>query len=197
MDLWPKIHTVRWPFQWNRPRELDAQLLGRLRPFVAPTSVLPRAIAKGAPEIFPGVVVVVAALGGTQVDFVKNPSGSQLQVAVQNLRNLPLPPHQVFKTEDFQIALFEAQDEFVAARVTLLDELAETAAPRWPRKDGVMVGIPRRRTVLLHVLGKGDPDRARDALAIATSSLYQQTPHSKLSPHVYWVEPDGHAQVVA
>lgn len=186
-----------WPFPRKTPRELDPELLARLRPFVAPPGVLPRGIAKDAPEIFPGVVVAVAVHDETRVDFVLRPSAGQRQTAVENLRRLPLPPVQTFRTEDFEVSLFEAQDDFVAARVTFLDQLAEAAAPGRPRRDGVLVAIPRRRTVLLHVLGRGDPDRARDALVLAAGNLFNETPHSKLSPRVYYVEPDGRAQVVA
>lgn len=185
-----------WPFKRKVERELDPQLLARLRPFVAPRGALPSGIANDAPEIFPGVVVAVAVHDETRVDFVLRPSIGQRQTAIENLRKLPLPPFQTFRTEDLEVSLFEAQDDFVAARVTFLDRLAEAVAPARPGRDGVMVSIPRRRTVLLHVLGRGDPDRARDALAITTASLFDETPHSRLSRHVYYVEPDGRAQVV-
>jgi len=103
-----------------------------LRPYVSPPELLPAGVAAGAPEILPGIVVVVAE--ASQDGFLSGfvPRSAMREIAIQNLRKLPLPTFtksvSVEGRTDGDIFLFEQQDSFVAARITFLDELAAREA---------------------------------------------------------------------
>jgi hypothetical protein len=197
---------------------VDAQFISQLRPYVAPPALLAPNIAEGAPEVLPGIVMAVAIDMGNQVNFmpvssmiellpkdqpdrnVKGPEWTRL-AAIQNLRKLPLPPIHITQTSpgrsDSEVILLEQQDSFVASRITFLHDLVDRVAGGKPRPHGVLVSIPRRRTVLLHVLAGLGVLTAMRAMAISTRSLFDSSTQSRLSPNVYYVAPDGSAETIA
>jgi hypothetical protein len=197
---------------------VDKQLISQLRPYVSPPKLLAPNIAEGAPEILPGIVLAVAIDMGSQVNFmpvssmvellpkdqpdrdIKGPEFTRL-VAIENLRKLPLPPVHTTQTSpgrpDSEVILLEQQDSFVASRITFLNDLVDRVAGHKPRPYGVLVSIPRRRTVLLHVLSGLGVLTAMRAMAISTRSLFDSSTQSRLSPNVYYVAADGSAETVA
>lgn len=200
------------------PVAVDAQFISQLRPYVAPPSLLAPNIAEGAPEILPGIVLAIAIDMGNQVNFmpvssmvellpkdqpdrtIKGPEFAR-RVAIENLRKLPLPPVHITQTApgrpDSEVILLEQQDSFVASRITFLNELVDRVAGRKPRPHGILVSIPRRRTVLLHVLSGLGVLTAMRAMAISTRGLFDSSTQSRLSPNVYYVAPDGSAETIA
>jgi hypothetical protein len=197
---------------------VDAKFISKLRPYVAPPKLLDPNIAEGAPEVLPGIVMAVAIDMGNQVNFMpvssmiellpkdqpnRNVKGPELTrlVAIENLRKLPLPPVHITQTSpgrpDSEVILLEQQDSFVASRITFLNELVDRVAGRTPRPYGVLVSIPRRRTVLLHVPSGLGVLTAMRSMAISTRSLFDSSTQSRLSPNVYYVGADGSAETIA
>lgn len=121
-------------------------------------------------------------------------------MAIENLRKLPFPAVQKFQTApgrtDAEVFLLEAQDTFVASRITFLNDLVDWASGGRPRQHGVLVAIPRRRTVFLHVLSGLGVLAALESIGASALAIFSQTPHSKLSPYTYYVAPDGRAEIV-
>jgi hypothetical protein len=200
------------------PVAVDPQFLSRLRPYVSPPKLLAPNIAEGAPEILPGIVLTVAVDMGNHVNFmpvssmvellpkdrpdrdIKGPEFTRL-VAIENLRKLPLPPAHITQTSpgraDSEVILLEQQDSFVASRITFLNELVDRVTGSKQPPHGILVSIPRRRTVLLHVLSGLGVLTAMKAMAISTRSLFDSSTQSRLSPNVYYVAPDGSAETIA
>lgn len=193
------------------------KFLASLRPYVSPPALLPPSVAEGAPEILPGIVVAVAIDTGSQVNFFPQSSMIEMvrtvasqsvqqapelfrQIAIQNLRKLPLPNIEKFQSSpgrsDGDVFLLEMQDSFVASRITFLDELAEWVSPGQPRTFGVLLAIPRRRTVLLHIPSGPAILSALDLMGKTAVGIFQATPQSKISPYVFYVSPDARTQIV-
>ena len=196
---------------------LNTQVFTQLRPYVAPPQLLPPGIAEGAPEILPGIVMAVAVHHGDRVNFL--PESSMLEMirndipdwrvkapemvrltAIENLRKEPPPGLQRFQAvedrSDAEIVLLESQDSFVASRITYLNELADWATGGKSKVYGVVVAIPRRRTVLLHVPSGPGILKALEGITAGALRIFNETPHTKLSPYTYYVAPGGQTQVV-
>ena len=198
------------------PVAVNAQLISQLKPYVAPPQLLPPNVAAGAPEILPGMVMAVAVDMGTQVNFMPEsvmiellPKGEPdretrgplltRQQAIDNLRKLPLPPVQTFRVKDRadgEVFLLEQHDSFVAARVTFLNELIDKVSGGQPHPRGILVAIPRRRTLLLHILTGLGVLGALDAMGNTARGLFESSTESRLSPNVYYVAPDGSSEIV-
>jgi hypothetical protein len=199
------------------PVRVGPEFFAKLRPYVAPVEALPLEVVEGAPEILPGIVVAVAVQDGSEVTLLTASSGVEIvraafpeaaeqglkllrQLSIENLHRLPFPHVQTFVTGEgaanSDLFIAEAEDRFVASRITFLDDLADWAAPGRPRAHGILVAIPRRRTVLLHFpSGPGVLD-AFKVMQVTAGNLFNETPYSKLSPHVYYVAPDGRREIV-
>lgn len=203
--------------QDNMPVRIGPEFFSKLRPYVAPAEALPPEALEGAPEILPGIVIAIAVADGSEVTLLAASSAIEIAhaafpesaerglevlrlIGIENLKGLPLPPVHIFKgTEDrsdSDVFLLETEDSFVASRITFLDDLAEWAAPGRPRPHGTLVAIPRRRTVVLHFPSGPGALPAFELMRNGTAGLFDETPYSKLSPHVYYVAPDGRSEIV-
>lgn len=197
------------------PVRVVPEFFTRLRPYVASPEALPPEAVEGAPEILPGIVVAIAAEDGPEITLFSGSSAMEIarasfpeaaerglellrQLGIENLRKLPFPPVSIMKIgegrPDSDVFLLEAEDRFVASRITFLEELAERAAPGRPRTHGVLVAIPRRKMVLLHFPSGPGVLHAFEAMQ-ASAGMFGDMP-DKLSPHVYYVAPDGRSEIV-
>jgi hypothetical protein len=197
---------------------IDNQFVYKLRPYLTPPALLDPGITEGAPEVLPGIVFVVAVDMGTQVNFLPVSSMISLlpadtpdrhlkgptmlrRAAVENLSKLPLPPVQITQIvsgrADSEVLLLEQQDSFVASRATFLNHLLDQVCPGKPRNYGVLLAIPRRRTLLLHVPCGIGVLKAIESMALTAKHLFDSSTQSRLSPHVYYVAASGEQEIAA
>lgn len=193
----------------------ERELLSKLRPYVAPAEILPREVIESAPEILPGIVVAVAVEDAGRIRLIPTSSlieivreaapewleqapGALRQLAIENLRRLPLPPLQILKPglgADTDILHLEIEDPFIASRVTFLDELVRRIAPECSMARGVLVTLPRPRTLQLHFPSGPGVVQAFEFMKIGAAAIFAETP-DKLSPYVFYIAPDGRSEIV-
>jgi hypothetical protein len=194
----------------ERPTVIENDIVSRLRPYVAPPELLAPEALQGAPEILPGIVIAIAVADGGRLEVLSARSAIEIarvitpeaaesalkvmrQLGIENLRRDPFPPVERLDDDTF---VLEAEEPFVASRITFLQELVAHAAPGRPMTRGVLLAMPRRQTVLLHLPSGPTVLPVLERMKAAATQLFEMTPQSKLSPHVYYVTPDGHGQIV-
>ncbi len=193
----------------------ERELLSKLRPYIAPAETLPREVLEGAPEILPGIVVAVAVEDAGRIDvlptsrlieitreispdYVDQAPAFMRGIAIENLKRLPLPPLQILRFglgADTDVLHLEMEDPFTASRVTFLDELVRRIAPERSMARGVLVIIPRPRTLQLHFPSGPGVAQAFECMKHGAAIVFQETP-DKLSPYVFYIAPDGHREIV-
>lgn len=112
-------------------------------------------------------------------------------IAMANLRTLAPPAHQVLSgtpEDGDEVHLFESDDFFGATRVLAADEvLANALGAAVPAPHGMLVGIPSRHILALHVLsGPG----VVAAIQTLTSVVRADLP-GPLSDRILFRAPDG------
>lgn len=133
----------------------------------------------------------ILELGGT---------GPVWSTAIENVRNLVglnvIEEDDLPGRTDTRLVTIQADDPFVAARVTALDWLVarfhgETAT------YGVLVCLPTRGKLILHVVSGQGVLKAIGTLATVASHWFDAAAAAeRISPHVYFVGSDGQRQQV-
>lgn len=193
-----------------------AEVVGLLRPFVATATSLPRGTADGAPEILPGLVLVIAVHRGDQLDFLPPESFGAFggpeptrALAVANVRALPAPtveaaPAKAGRPDSVVWSALYA-DPFGAGRVADLGALLGSfvaggmGTDEVNRSRGLLIAVPHWRHVLLHLMQGPGVLPVLDLMGGAASAAYDAAPaQERVSPNVFFVAgADGPRQVVA
>jgi hypothetical protein len=173
-----------------------------------PPDRLPPGAADGAPGILPGLVMATAIHSAGRVDFLPVASmasvGGTDAVWAQALRNVEtLDGLDVVREEvaadrrDTTLITISGADPFVASRVAVLPwVLARVEAG--PTPYGVLVAVPTLGKLVLHVVAGAGVLTVAETMALAAEHWFgQASGHEGVSPDVYLVSPDGHAQAVA
>lgn len=109
--------------------------------------------------------------------------------ATAGLGRLPAPDHA--SIADGNVHVFASEDFFGASRLLILDDLL-AAAGLGPAPHGVLVAVPDRHAVLVHVLRDAS---VVDAVHTMTGvARVRQDRPGAVSPHVYFRGPDGTLQ---
>ncbi|ROS31486.1 hypothetical protein [Cellulomonas sp. PhB150] len=115
--------------------------------------------------------------------------------ALANLGRLPAPEHTTHDAGDGAVVhCFFAEDFFGASRLLLLDELLASQAGIERPEHGVLVAVPHRHLVAVHVLQ--DASAARAVGALIGLAQGGRDAAGSLSADVYYRSPDGAMQVV-
>ena len=200
MDVWPDIvdaHIGSLAKAWQMQDEpVDpATLLVKLRRFAD----IPDTFFAYQPlEPLPGVAGVLAA---DLPDVVKE-FGSLDQVgdrdeaydrALHNLAALPLPSHSTYTIDETkpstELHFFHSEDFFGAARVMVLPDLLRRTIGVEIPPHGVLVAIPTRHTLNVHVPKDAETIQVINTLAVATVNQYDAEPGA-ITPDVFHIGPD-------
>lgn len=194
-----EAHATAEPTTLEEARPL---LLPRLRP-IASLDVRRPAYA---PEPLPGVLAVAALDYPTHVSELLSDERldglggwhAVRDIALDNLRRLPAPHHDVLDSDpsrsDAVVHLLAADDFFGASRVLLLDEVLAGIGIERPR-HGVLLAVPNRHLLAVHVLGGLGVVTALQALTNLAAGEHDARP-GPVSPHVYYRAADGRAEQV-
>ena len=160
-----------------------------------------------ATEVLPGIVVLAALDYPTHVSHLTRedalePYGGWAAVepvALENLRRLPAPNHfstQAGPEPDSTVHVFHSEDFYGASRFLVLDELLKTTLLVERPANGVLVAVPNRHMLGVHIVtGVGVVEAMRGLLQLSTTQ-YDASP-GPLSPHVFYRAADGHTQQVS
>jgi hypothetical protein len=158
-------------------------------------------------EVLPGIVVVAALDYPSHVSHLTradalDPFGGWAAVepvALGNLRRLPAPHHfstQAGPEPDSTVHVFHSDDLFGASRFLVLDELLKATLLIERPANGVLVAVPNRHMLAVHVVtGVGVVEAMRGMLQLSTNQY--EASAGPLSPHVYYRASDGHTQQVS
>jgi len=103
-----------------------------------------------------------------------------------NLAAEPIDQHKILNTpEGAELHAFTGNSMFVASKVLLLEDLLSEVLGIAEAPDGVLVAMPNRHELMLHVLRDATAMPALDILAAYTPATFAETP-GPLSPFVYW-----------
>ena len=103
-----------------------------------------------------------------------------------NLAAEPVDHHKVMRTpQGAQLHAFTGDSMFVASKVLLLEDLLGEVLDVTETPDGVLVAMPNRHELVLHVPRDASAVHALHTLAGYTAETFAQTP-GPLSPFVYW-----------
>jgi len=203
---WPEVarrhvHDMLAADRTPNPTSLDEvrdQVLLKLRSLAD----LPGEPPPYAPEVLPGIVAVAAIDYPTHVSELLDadrltPLGgwdAVRPVAMDNLRRLELPHVEDIVAQAGEptsvVHVMVADDFFGAARVCVLDQiLASTLGVERPR-HGVLVAVPNRHVMAVHVPGGPGLLPALNTLAALAAGESVEAP-GPISPFVYLLCPDG------
>jgi hypothetical protein len=189
-----------------QPKSLDDvrdQVLLKLRA----VSELPSEPPAYAPEVLPGVVAVAAIDYPTHVselldaDRLTTLGGWEAvrPVAMDNLRRLELPHVEDIVAQAGDptsvVHVMVADDFFGAARVCVLDQVMAAALGVERPKYGVLVAVPNRHVMAVHVPTGTGLLAALNTLAALAAGESVEAP-GPISPFVYLISPDGHIEQV-
>ncbi|MCL2454828.1 MAG: hypothetical protein FWD18_05940 [Micrococcales bacterium] len=149
----------------------------------------------------PGLRQVAVLAGDTGVSAPVDPAahgGEErcVRAALDGLRALPRPRHQTLTAGRAEVETFVSEDVFGASRLLMLDELmAETMLVERP-SHGMLVIVPNRHMLGVHVL--------ESVLAIPSAlrllgdlALAEHRIAGPLSPWVYFRSPDKRLSLLA
>jgi hypothetical protein len=188
------------------PKSLDDvrdQVLLKLRA----VSELPSEPPAYAPEVLPGIVAVAAIDYPTHVselldaDRLTALGGWEAvrPVAMDNLRRLELPHVEDIVAQAGDptsvVHVMVADDFFGAARVCVLDQVMAAAVGVERPKYGVLVAVPNRHVMAVHVPTGTGLLAALNTLAALAAGESVEAP-GPISPFVYLISPDGHIEQV-
>lgn len=183
----------------------EGELAAGLRPYVMPPNRLPAEVANGAPVILPGLVVATVVCRGNQVDYL--PTWSILELggrqvwarAIENVRNLDevqvIRELDIVGRDDTELVTMRANDPFVASRVTVLDWLVEQLYAA-PAPNGVLVAVPRRTQLVLHVPTGIGVLKVVETMATVAKHWFETAEEEQISPDVYFASHDEGVQRV-
>lgn len=199
---WPALVTRHLDLlmgHWNRPEEpVDPRrLLAKLRL----ADDLPQGDeVRDAREPLPGVVALLAEdRPDIVVEFFDEGRvgiPDPWEVARANLRALPAPAHQVAGDEPGgDVHLFATDDFFGASRLLVLPDLLASIGARIP-EAGAFVAVPNRHLLLVHLPVGPAVIGAMNWMVTVAAREYPEAP-GPVSPHLYHLTPDLHAQQVS
>lgn len=168
-------------------------------PAVHPSTDDPAAAEPG-PTLAQGLVVRACLHFPTHVSTLTDlaPFGGWSTVgplAEANLRALPPPEHQQARVvEGGVVHLLSSGDLFGASRLLLLDELLPTLVGVERPAHGVLVAVPNRHLLALHVLD--GPDVVGAMRLLMDLARAEHDGPGPVSPEVYYRSPDGILQQV-
>jgi len=146
-----------------------------------------------ARELAPGLVEVLAldlpdSVAVFRDEHVQACGGlSALRaVGMVNLGAEPVDHHKVLNTpEGAELHAFTGNSMFVASKALLLEDLLSEILDVADTPDGVLLALPNRHELVLHVLCDATAVHALHALAGYTAETFAESP-GPLSPFVYW-----------
>lgn len=156
--------------------------------------------ASAGPTLGPGLVVRASLDFPTHVSTLTDlaPFGGWAAVepyATANLRALPAPDHEVLRpVRDAEVHVFASDDLFGASRLLLLDDLLSGRLHRERPAHGVLVAVPNRHLLAVHVLAGPEVMRAMSTLVQLARGEFEGP--GPVSPEVYHRSPDGTMQQV-
>jgi hypothetical protein len=180
----------------------------KLRGYLAPPVRLPPEAAEGAPAALPGLVMAIAVHEGDRVDFVARASMAALggaeavqRQAMGNLETLAgidvvreeVMPHRT----DTTIFTLSGADPFVGSRAAVLDWLVEELTGATSIDHGLLVAVPSRHRLVVHVVSGPGAVKVGETMALAAHHMYGTAGAAAISPWVYFVAPDRRAQRVS
>lgn len=186
---WPELRSVD-------ARPVDAALAERVLPRLVRRAEAEEADRPAVAEVLPGVsVVIVDTAPDRQTAPVDDLTllrmgglATALAHARANLRQLPPPgiSDLVADTDrdDATVHVLLFDDFFGASRVLNLPELLAGMGVESPTY-GILLAVPTRQVVLVHVVRGAGVIRAGRLLAHKSSQFYDEGP-APLSPHVYY-----------
>jgi hypothetical protein len=188
------------------PTSLDDvrdQVLLKLRP----VSDLPPELPPYGPEVLPGIVAVAAIDYPTHVSELLDAErleplggwGAVHPVAMDNLRRLELPHVEdlIVDANDpgSTVHVLVADDFFGAARVCVLDQVLAAALGVERPPHGVLVAVPNRHVMAVHIpTGRGLVPALHTLAALAAGESTEAP--GPISPFVYLMSPDGRIEQV-
>lgn len=200
MDDWPAIvdsHISALADTWDtEDTPADPQtLLIKLRQ----RADIPETFFTYSPlEPLPGIVGVLAA----DLPHVVKEFGSLDLVgdrdeaydrALRNIAALPLPTHSTYLIDETKpstlLHFFHSADYFGAARVVVLPDLLRRALDTAIPPHGVIVALPTRHSLNVHLPQDADTLQVINTLAVATVNQYDAEP-GPVSPHLFHIGPD-------
>ena len=103
-----------------------------------------------------------------------------------NLAAEPVDHHKILHTpEGAELHAFTGNSMFVASKALLLEDLLSEVFDITDTPDGVLVALPNRHELVLHVLRDATAVHALYTLVGYTAETFAETP-GPLSPFVYW-----------
>jgi hypothetical protein len=146
-----------------------------------------------ARELAPGLVEVLAldlpdSVAVFRDEHVESCGGllALRAVGMVNLAAEPVEHHKVVHTpEGAELHAFTGNSMFVASKVLLLEQLLGEVVGLTETPDGVLVALPNRHELVLHVPRDASAVHALHTLAAYTAETFAETP-GPLSPFVYW-----------
>lgn len=176
-----------------------------LRVKLVPREVADPLLTYDAIEPLPGLVAMLATQGdqvNTQLGTLDQVGGDREAAydrALTNMDALPLPRHSRRRVDPHDpgswVEFLDADDSFGASRVAVLPELLRRVLGQGIPSCGVLVAVPTRREIWLHLpVDEGVIDTAAH-LAHAAYEVCALEPYA-LSPDVYLVSPDMRAEVL-
>lgn len=152
------------------------------------------------PDLGPGLVVRASLDFPTHVATLTDlsPFGGWAVVepyATANLRALPAPDHQVLRpAPDAEVHVFASDDLFGASRLLLLDDLLASQLRLERPAHGVLVAVPHRHLLAVHVLAGPEVTHAMSTLIQLARGEHDGP--GPVSPEVYYRAPDGTLQQI-
>jgi hypothetical protein len=182
------------------------ELVSSIRAYVTAPDKVSAATSQNAPPVLPDLIMVTAVLMGDQVNFLPYSTVVELvgdpqamwqiaRLSVQNLDGIQvLRETVVADRDDTDVVTLVADDPFVASRVVVLDWLVEQLFEE-PAEHGVLVALPSRERLAVHRIGGAGVIPVLHTLLEGTNILFTQAgPVSRISPHLYLVQPDGRTE---
>jgi hypothetical protein len=174
-----------------------------------PRDDIPDGPPPGAPEVLPGIVALAGLDLPTRVDSFTTddklePYGGWAAVeprARENLRRLPAPQHQTILGNDddpesaVHVFVTDGEDLLGASRLLVLDTLLPTVEGLPPATHGVLVAVPNRHLLAVHVLTGLSVLTAMQTLAAIAEGEHSEAP-GPLSPEVFYLPRNAPAEQV-
>lgn len=208
------IPEEHWPDRIETHLRVLLGALERVKDTVEPEQVylklrcmddIPDTPSYDAKEVLPGVWALLA------IDYPDSVSeslgleglghlgdwGALQEIAMKNIRSLPLPEYQATAGNEDQpdslVHIFFSEDFFGASRFLILDELMKVFGVD-KGQHGIFVAVPNRHILLVHVLeGPG----VIDAVGLMASITHGESASSgPVSSSGYYISPEGEMQTV-